>query len=163
MTTYTVKSGDTLSAIASRNGVTVAALAAANKISNANLIRVGQTLTIPAKGATITPVAVVPVINTQPTAINTAALTLPAAGSGTSWTEILKTLGTTAIAYKDADAQRKLQVQAALAQMAQSPVTADQVASVDPATGGSGISDTTKWLLAAAFVAGVAFLASPSD
>ncbi len=44
--TYTVKSGDTLSAIASRYGTTVAALAAKNGISNPNLIKVGQRLII---------------------------------------------------------------------------------------------------------------------
>lgn len=45
--TYTVKRGDTLSAIAVRFGTTVAALAAANNITNPNMIQVGQVLTIP--------------------------------------------------------------------------------------------------------------------
>jgi len=44
---YTVKSGDTLSGIAQRHGTTTSALAKANNISNPNLIRVGQKLTIP--------------------------------------------------------------------------------------------------------------------
>ena len=44
---YTVRAGDTLSAIASANDTTVSALQSANNISNANLIRVGQKLTIP--------------------------------------------------------------------------------------------------------------------
>ncbi|MFL5320741.1 MAG: phage tail tip lysozyme [Myxococcaceae bacterium] len=47
MSTYTVRSGDSLSAIASRYHSTVAALAKANKISNVNLIRVGQKLVLP--------------------------------------------------------------------------------------------------------------------
>lgn len=47
---YTVKSGDSLSAIASRYGTTVAAIAARNGISNPNLIYVGQKLTIPTSG-----------------------------------------------------------------------------------------------------------------
>ena len=43
-----VKSGDTLSAIAAKNNVSVAAIAAANpQISNLNLIRPGQVVTIP--------------------------------------------------------------------------------------------------------------------
>ncbi|MEY4349638.1 MAG: hypothetical protein RL719_935, partial [Actinomycetota bacterium] len=44
---YTVKSGDTLGAIATRYKVTVAAILAANKLTNANSIKVGQVLTIP--------------------------------------------------------------------------------------------------------------------
>jgi len=45
--TYTVQSGDTLDGIARQLGVSAAALAAANKIDDPNLIRVGQVLTIP--------------------------------------------------------------------------------------------------------------------
>lgn len=44
---YTVSSGDTLSAIAARNGTTVQAIAQANGIANPDLIRVGQVLKIP--------------------------------------------------------------------------------------------------------------------
>ncbi|RKH47105.1 LysM peptidoglycan-binding domain-containing protein [Corallococcus llansteffanensis] len=46
---YTVRSGDTLSGIASRHGTTVSALAKANHISNPNKIYVGQKLTIPGR------------------------------------------------------------------------------------------------------------------
>ncbi|WP_239457153.1 LysM peptidoglycan-binding domain-containing protein [Planococcus versutus] len=46
---YTVKSGDTLYSIAKKYNVTVKALAKANNITNYNLIRVGQVLTIPGK------------------------------------------------------------------------------------------------------------------
>lgn len=45
--TYTVKSGDTLSAIARKYGTTVEALVVSNGIKNKNLIHVGQVLTIP--------------------------------------------------------------------------------------------------------------------
>jgi nucleoid-associated protein YgaU len=45
--TYTVRSGDSLSAIASRFGTTVQAIAQLNGITNVNLIRVGQVLRIP--------------------------------------------------------------------------------------------------------------------
>ena len=44
---YTVKANDTLSGIAARFGTTVAALAAANNITDPRLIRVGQVLIIP--------------------------------------------------------------------------------------------------------------------
>lgn len=51
-TTYVVRAGDTLTAIAGRHGVTVAAIVAANGIANPNLIFIGQTLVIPgASGA----------------------------------------------------------------------------------------------------------------
>lgn len=45
-TTYTVRSGDTLSVIAARNGTTTQALASINGISNPNEIYVGQILNI---------------------------------------------------------------------------------------------------------------------
>lgn len=48
-TVYTVKAGDTLSAIAQRNGTTVKALLAANpQIKNQNSIKIGDKITIPA-------------------------------------------------------------------------------------------------------------------
>jgi LysM repeat protein len=49
-TIYIVQRGDTLFSIATRFGVSVASLAAANGISNPNLIFVGQALTIPGPG-----------------------------------------------------------------------------------------------------------------
>ena len=55
--TYTVKSGDTLSGIASRYGTTVSALAARNGIRNPNLIHVGQRLIISGTTSTPTPSA----------------------------------------------------------------------------------------------------------
>jgi LysM repeat protein len=45
--TYTVKSGDSLYAIAVKYSTTVAAIASANNISNVNNISVGQVLVIP--------------------------------------------------------------------------------------------------------------------
>jgi LysM repeat protein len=46
-TVYIVRSGDQLSRIAKKYGVTVAAIQAANSIKDPNLIRVGQKLIIP--------------------------------------------------------------------------------------------------------------------
>lgn len=46
-TAYTVRAGDTLSAIAVRHDTTVAALASANSLANPSYIRVGQRLAVP--------------------------------------------------------------------------------------------------------------------
>ncbi|MFY0582220.1 LysM peptidoglycan-binding domain-containing protein [Cystobacter fuscus] len=51
MSTYSVRSGDTLSAIAQRYHTTVGALAQANGIKNPNHILAGQKLTVPGGGA----------------------------------------------------------------------------------------------------------------
>jgi LysM repeat protein len=48
---YRVRSGDTLGTIASRHGTSVAALVQANRLSNPNLIRIGQVLQVPASGS----------------------------------------------------------------------------------------------------------------
>lgn len=48
---YTIREGDTLWAIALRNNTTVAALAAANGLSENTLLQIGQTLTIPGQAA----------------------------------------------------------------------------------------------------------------
>ncbi|WP_271854112.1 LysM peptidoglycan-binding domain-containing protein [Planococcus maritimus] len=56
-TTYTVKAGDTLYSIAKKYNLTVAALAKANNITNYNLIRVGQVLTIPGTSSPTPPPA----------------------------------------------------------------------------------------------------------
>ncbi|MEO5927064.1 MAG: LysM peptidoglycan-binding domain-containing protein [Patescibacteria group bacterium] len=50
MATYIVRAGDSLSAIATRSGVTLRELVQANpQITNINLIRIGQIITIPSK------------------------------------------------------------------------------------------------------------------
>lgn len=48
---YTVVKGDTVSSIAKKYGVTVSDIVSANKLTNPNLIKVGQKLTIPAAKA----------------------------------------------------------------------------------------------------------------
>lgn len=54
-TKYTVKSGDTLYAIAKKYGLTVQQIVAANNIKNANLILPGQVLIIPGKSGSNVP------------------------------------------------------------------------------------------------------------
>ncbi|GAB3084247.1 LysM peptidoglycan-binding domain-containing protein [Pedococcus soli] len=48
---YTVRSGDTLSGIATRHGVSLAALLKANRLANANHLSVGQKLRLPGRKA----------------------------------------------------------------------------------------------------------------
>jgi LysM repeat protein len=52
---YTVKAGDTLGAIASRNGVSLSALLAANRMTTATVIYPGQKLILPGKDTTAAP------------------------------------------------------------------------------------------------------------
>ena len=63
--TYTVKSGDTLTKIAKKNGTTVKAIEAANGLSTTK-IKVGQKLKIPAKAEAAAPAAPAPVVDTAP-------------------------------------------------------------------------------------------------
>lgn len=53
--TYVVRPGDTLTAIAKRFGVTVAALAAANRLKNPDRVLAGQRLVIPAPATVVRP------------------------------------------------------------------------------------------------------------
>ena len=55
---YVVKSGDSLSGIAAKYGVTYQALAKYNNISNPNVIRVGQKIKIPSTTSKITKVKI---------------------------------------------------------------------------------------------------------
>ncbi|MEI7533910.1 MAG: LysM peptidoglycan-binding domain-containing protein [Verrucomicrobiae bacterium] len=66
-TSYTVKSGDTLTKIAKAHGTSVKAIETANGLSTTK-IKVGQKLKIPAKGeaAVVAPVAPAPVVDTTP-------------------------------------------------------------------------------------------------
>jgi LysM repeat protein len=67
-TTYVVQRGDTLGRIATRFGVTVQAIMAANNLTNPNLIFAGQRLTIPTGGAPApTPTAAPPTGTPPPT------------------------------------------------------------------------------------------------
>ena len=64
--TYTVKSGDTLTKIAKKNGTTVKAMEAANGLTTTK-IKVGQKLKIPSKAEAAAPAApAAPVVDTTP-------------------------------------------------------------------------------------------------
>ena len=85
--TYTVRPGDSLYGIARRQGVTIAALLAANRLTLASVIHPGQRLTIPGAGSSpptagpSTPPTtaaprpvIVPPTTTTPTPVNAAAV-----------------------------------------------------------------------------------------
>lgn len=59
-TTYRVQSGDTLSSIATRFGVSWEDLAAANGLTARSVLRIGQELVIPGAGAAVRPTATLP-------------------------------------------------------------------------------------------------------
>ena len=63
--TYTVKSGDTLTKIAKKNGTTAKAIQAANGLTTTK-IKVGQKLKIPSKAEAAAPAAPAPVADTTP-------------------------------------------------------------------------------------------------
>lgn len=77
-TAYTVRSGDTLSVIARRHGVSLAALAQANNLTNPNALRIGQVLTIPTAAGS--PAATTPAVS-PPAAPAAATPTAPTAAS----------------------------------------------------------------------------------
>ncbi len=76
-TTYTVRSGDTLSVIARRHGVSLAALAQANNLTNPNALRIGQVLTIPTAAGSSA--AAAPAVSPSATAVPPAPTAAPAA------------------------------------------------------------------------------------
>lgn len=89
---YTVRSGDTVSHIASRSGTTVTAITRANNLADASRIRIGQVLTIPTSASTAATAA--------PAATTGAATSAPAATthavrSGDTVSAIAKRYGST--------------------------------------------------------------------
>ncbi|MBA4286406.1 MAG: hypothetical protein C0434_12850 [Xanthomonadaceae bacterium] len=117
MSTYVVKSGDTLARIAAQYRTTVAALAAANGISNPNMIRVGQPLAIP--GAAMTP---------GPVAVSVSPMTpgpfVAPTATGTSWIDSILTQGPQAYAsiLQTRDAAKVARINVERAQTGQAPI-----------------------------------------
>jgi len=93
-TTYTVAKGDTVSAIATKQRTTIAAIVAANNLNARAFIRIGQQLTIPGTAAATAAVA-----NVQPAAaatlVRTATTTTHTVTSGETVSQIATKLGTT--------------------------------------------------------------------
>ena len=81
--TYTVRSGDTLSVIARRHGVSMATLAQANNLTNPNALRIGQVLTIPsAAGSSAVAAPVISAPAATPPAAPAAAPAAPVTAGG---------------------------------------------------------------------------------
>jgi LysM repeat protein len=93
---YTVKKGDTLGKIARAHGVTVDALQQANGMQN-DMIRLGQTLNLPAGGTSASVVASAPALKPAAVpsapAVSAAFLTYKVAAGDTLW-KIAKTFNT---------------------------------------------------------------------
>lgn len=108
MAQVTVKKGDTLSAIAKANKTTVAAIAKANpQITNVNLIRPGQKITIPTAAAT-----------SKPTVTTTTGTTVTTSGTKTSTSTTTNTnapISSTVPTTKDTLSMAQLQAQYGIA------------------------------------------------
>ena len=98
MATYTVKKGDTLSAIAKKYGTTYQAIAKANGISNPNLIYAGQTLKI-STGSSSSSTS-----KTSTTKSSTSSSSSTSSKSSTSSSTAAKNTGFTYADYKPSDA-----------------------------------------------------------
>jgi LysM repeat protein len=89
--TYSVQAGDTLSAIAANQGVTLTTLAAANNLSSPYLLTVGQQLLVPGGGAAT--VAAVATTDSSAAATTTASATTYLVQSGDTLSGIADRLG----------------------------------------------------------------------
>lgn len=81
---YIVQNGDSLSGIADRFGIPVAAIMAANKLDNPDFVFTGQRLTIPSSGTTAVPPTATPIASSVNTGIRVTAVE----GAGTLAAEI---------------------------------------------------------------------------
>lgn len=75
MAEYVVASGDTMSGIAKKFGVTMQALLLANKVTDPNLVRVGQKIRVPIAPGAVTTLASVGVTGTFPQNVTVAPVT----------------------------------------------------------------------------------------
>jgi len=109
-TSYEVKKGDSLSKIAKANGVTVKDLEAANNLTRKSILKIGQTLTIPAASAASTTEAPSATTEAVSSSSTLSPPTAPAASgntyvvkSGDSLSAIAHHHGTTVAALKAAN------------------------------------------------------------
>lgn len=135
---YTVRSGDTVSHIATRTGTTVTAITRANNLADASRIRIGQVLTIPTNASTAAAGAPTTTAAAAPAAVATTAHTVR---SGETVSAIAKRYGSTVqavVAANGLDARafiRAGQVLTIPAAGATSAATATTTAAAPAATG----------------------------
>lgn len=154
---HVIARGETLAGIARRYGVTVAAIATANGITDPNRITAGRSLTIP--GATITqaPAAAL-VAGTVPAPVPVP-VAAPASGSWLS--QIVANIAPAAAAVEAAKYQRELNKLNLARLQAGQPIypqtdAGDPYSVTNPEPTGPG--GVPAWLLPAAGVAGVVWL-----
>ena len=94
-TRYTIQNGDTISAIASRFGVTTQALLSANGLSWSSIIYSGRSLIIPAGGAPVLTVQTVAAITPTSSAASPASSTSYTIRTGDTISSIARRTGTT--------------------------------------------------------------------
>ena len=75
MAQYVIASGDTMSGVAKKFGVTMQALLSANNLTDPNLVRVGQRIKVPIAPAAATTLPPVGVTGTFPQAVTVAPVT----------------------------------------------------------------------------------------
>ena len=97
--TYTVKAGDTLSAIAARFGTTATALAKLNGITNPSFIRVGQVLKLSPGGAPAPSPAPTPTPSARPSPTPRASAAPAPSGGSTYTVRVGDTLGAIAARF----------------------------------------------------------------
>lgn len=84
--TYTIVSGDTITKIANRFGVTISSLLQANGLALSSIIYAGRTLSIPGTAPASTPVTPPPVDTTPPATTPTTPVVTPPATASTTYT-----------------------------------------------------------------------------
>jgi LysM repeat protein len=100
---YSVVSGDTVSAIATRLGTTVAAIRSANGLDTRAFIRIGQVLTIPTAGGNAAPSAAPAPAASTPATTTVSSTTSYVVASGDNITTIAVRLGSTVAAIRSAN------------------------------------------------------------
>ncbi|MBD1502687.1 LysM domain-containing protein [Weissella cibaria] len=146
--TYTVVDGDTLSSIAAANGVTVAALTAANPTLDLAMLSIGQVLVVPAAGASVTPVVVASSAAAEESTASAASSVATAASSAdandtTVNSAVATDDTTTAVASSDVTSTAATETTLASATPVQQAAVSDAVAQLTSVNASAAVDTTT--------------------